>query len=217
MDATDPEIRDATPEDASFIAWVLQASARSHVPLSFWDLAFPGPDSWRLDQLTRLTVMEPISFAHHGGFIVAELDGRPAAALSAYDSAEKGMDGFLGVLEALLVEREWSKEHRDLMGERIAPIGACMPDSPPGVWTIEWVAALPEARGKGLARALLLEILERGRAAGYESSQISYLIGNTPAVTAYERVGFETVSEKRDETFERIFGSPGIATMTRKL
>ena len=41
--------------------------------------------------------------------------------------------------------------------------------------------------------------------------------GNTPAQIAYERVGFETVSEKRDEAFEAVFGSPGIATMVRDL
>jgi ribosomal protein S18 acetylase RimI-like enzyme len=92
-----------------------------------------------------------------------------------------------------------------------------MPDSPPGGWVIEWVATTPEARGRGVANGLLREILERGRAAGYTRSQISYLIGNTPARTAYERIGFETSEEKRHPDFEAAFGTPGIVRMVRTL
>ena len=215
--AVDVTIREATPADAPFLAWVMQAAARSHRPLSFWDLAFPGPDAPRLDYLAALAVGEPVSFAHYSGFIVAEADGRPVAALSAYDAATKGMDTFIGALGALLQARDWSPEHQELLAARMAPAGTCMPESPPGVWVIEWVAALPEARGKGVAHALLLEILERGRTAGYTHSQIGYLLGNTSAQTAYERVGFETVDEKRHPEFEEIFGCPGIARMTRQL
>ena len=51
----------------------------------------------------------------------------------------------------------------------------------------------------------------------YARSQISHLIGNTPAQTAYERVGFETIKEKRHPDFEAAFGSPGIARMVRSL
>lgn len=210
-------IRDAAPADAPFLAWVMQTAARSHCPLCFWDLAFPGPDAARLEYIAAVALAEPVSFAHYGGFLVAEADGRPVAALSAYDAATKTMDAFVGALSAVLTARDWSPAHQELLAARIAPVGTCMPDSPPGVWVIEWVAALPEARGKGVARSLLLEILERGRAAGYTRSQIAYLSGNEPARAAYERVGFETVDEQRHPEFEAIFGSPGIARMTREL
>ncbi|TFH22994.1 MAG: GNAT family N-acetyltransferase [Myxococcales bacterium] len=214
MDVT---IRDATPADAPFLAWVMQTAARSHRPLSFWDFAFPGPDAPRLDYIAAMAVGEPVSFAHYSGFLVAEADGRAVAGLSAYDAATKGMDTFIGALASLMQARDWSPEHQELLVARMAPVGSCMPESPPGVWVIEWVAVRPEARGKGVAHALLLEILERGRTAGYTQSQIAYLLGNTPAQTAYERVGFENVDEKRDPAFEAAFGSPGIARMIREL
>jgi ribosomal protein S18 acetylase RimI-like enzyme len=213
----DIHIRDAVAEDAPFLAWVMQAAARSHRPLSFWDLAFPGPDGPRLKYIAELAVIEPQSFAHYSGFLVAEADGRPVAGLSAYDSTHKNMDAFLGSIASLTAARGWSPEHQALLFSRMAPAGTCMPDSPPGVWVIEWVAATPAARGKGVANALLRTILERGRAMGYVHSQIGYLLGNTPAQTAYERVGFEKVEEKRHPDFEAAFGTPGIARMVRDL
>ena len=210
-------IRDATPSDAPFLAWVMQTAARSHRPLCFWDLAFPGPDAPRLEYIAAMAVAEPRSFSHYSGFLVAEHEGRPVAGLSAYDSASKGMAEFIGSLIATIAARGWSAEHQQLLAARIAPAGTCMPDSPPGVWVVEWVAATPAARGKGVANALLRAILERGRATGYTRAQIGYLIGNTPAQTAYERVGFETVDEKRHPDFEATFGSPGIARMVREI
>jgi len=68
-----------------------------------------------------------------------------------------------------------------------------------------------------VANALLREILARGKAAGYAKSQIGYLVGNTPAQTAYERVGFVAADEKRHPDFEAAFGSPGIVRMERML
>jgi ribosomal protein S18 acetylase RimI-like enzyme len=214
MDVT---IRDAKAADAPFLAWVMLAAARSHRPLSFWDYAFPGPDAPRLEYLAALALAEPICFTHYSGFLVAEHEGGPVGGLSAYDSASKGMENFIAALAGLLAARQWSAEHQQLLGLRTAPVTTCMPDSPPGVWVIEWVATIPKARGRGVANALLREILARGKLAGYTKSQIGYLIGNTPAQIAYERVGFETVEEKRHPDFEAAFGTPGVARMVRDL
>lgn len=213
----DPTIRSATAADAPFLAWVIQTAARSHLPVGVWDLAFPGPDGPRLEYLTALAVAEPASFTHYDGFLIAEHDGHPVAALSAYDPATKTTDAFMMAMSNALETTGWSPEHRALAVARMAPIGNCVPESLPGTWIIEWVAALPEARGRGIAHALLLAILARGRTAGYPRTQISYLIGNDPAQAAYERVGFTTVDEQRDVQFEAAFRCPGIARMQRSL
>jgi GNAT superfamily N-acetyltransferase len=210
-------IRQARADDAEFLAWIALTAARSHLPLCFWDLAIPGPERPRLEIIAELARSDAPTFLRFDGFLVAEHDGRPIAGLSAYDSAEKNLGAFVKAAQKVLSAREWSPAHFDLMLQRMAPTTACMPDSPPGTWVIEWVAAKPEARGKGVARALLSAILENGRGAGYESAQISYIIGNDPARTAYERVGFTTVEELRDPAFEAALGAPGIARMTMRL
>ena len=213
----DIEIREARPEDRDFIAWVMLTAARSHLTLCFWDLAFPGPEAPRLETIADIVTAEPANFANYDGFLIAEYEGRPIAGLSAYDSATKSLDNFTLAMGGVLHARQWSAEHMGLLSNRIAPGVACMPDSPQGTWVIEWVAAKPEARGNGVAHRLLDAILQRGKQAGYTDGQISVLMGNTPAQTAYERVGFTAVEDLTDAGFEAAFGSPGITRMTKKL
>jgi translation initiation factor 4G len=192
-------------------------AARSHRPFGFWDLAFPGPERARIETIADMVRRDAASFLCFDGFLVAERDAVPLAALSAYDSKHKPIDAFRATMLEVLVAREWSPDHIGLLAQRTAPAMSCFPDSPEGTWVVEWVAVKPEARGKGVAHQLLLEILERGRRERYENAQISYLIGNDPARTAYERVGFETVEEIRKPDFESALGAPGIARMKLRL
>ena len=89
----------------------------------------------------------------------------------------------------------------------------CFPDTPEERWIVEWVATLPEFRGRGIVNSLLLKILDRGRERGFEKAQIGYLLGNIRAQRSYERVGFKTVYERRDPDFEAALGCPGMACM----
>ena len=210
-------IRDATPEDAPLIAWVEVEAARSGTPLGFWDVIFPGADQPRLSLIEQIVRSPHASFAHYTGFIVAELDGAPVGAMSGYDPTKKKLGHFARVLNAVLEKNGWNEAHRNLLGMRLVPAASCLSDTPADCWIVEWVALRPEARGKGVAAALLERILQRGRDAGFAKAQISYLIGNTPAQRCYEGAGFETVDEKRDPAFEAIFGRPGTARMLRAL
>ena len=212
----DIHIRPAVESDVPFLAWVQQEAARSHLPQGFWDLAFPGPEADRLRIVGRLCKASARSFCHWTGFLVAEADGRAAAALSAYTkpSVAAGSALFEAIGEALDAER-WSEEERHGMNVRITPFLTCVPDTAEDAWIIEWVATWPEYRGKGLVRALLYEILDRGRERGHAQAQIAVLIGNTPAQRAYEGVGFRVVDEKTHPDFERATGSPGIRRLLR--
>jgi translation initiation factor 4G len=207
-------LRDATAADAELIAWVQIEASRSGTPLGFWDLAFPGADPQRLQSVARVTAHDgKPSFAHFGGFLIAELDGEPVGALSGYDPTQKKLGHFVGALDRVLEGDGWSAAHRQLLWTRVSPMVACMGDTPDDRYIIEWVALKPEARGKGAATQLLQAMLERGRQAGFHGAQISYLIGNAPAARCYERAGFSKVDEKRAPEFEAVFGAPGIARM----
>ena len=214
----DFNIRPAVENDVPFIAWVQQEAARSHLPRGFWDFAYPGAEVDRLRIVGRVSKASARSFCHWSGFLVAEVDDRAAAALSAYTqpSVAAGSALFEAIGEALDAER-WGDKAREAMGVRIAPFLTCLPDTPEDAWIIEWVATRPEYRGKGLVRALLHEILARGRLRGHAQSQIAVLIGNTPAQRAYEGVGFRVADEKTHPDFERAVGSPGIRRLLRQL
>lgn len=212
----DIHIRPAIKADVPFIAWVQQEAARSHLPRGFWDLAFPGPDEDRLRIIGHICEASAQSFCHWSGFLVAEADGGAAAALSGYSkpSVAAGSALFEAIGEALDAEN-WSPQEREAMGVRIAPFLTCIPEAAEDAWVIEWVATRPEYRGKGLVRTLLHEILDRGHERGHARSQISVLIGNTPAQRAYEGVGFRVADEKKHPDFERALGSPGLRRLLR--
>jgi len=212
----DIAVRPARQSDIPFIAWVQQEAARSHLPHGFWDIAFPGDEAERLRMIGRIADAKARSFCHWTGFLIAEWNGQVAAGLSAYTqpSIAAGSALFEAMYEAFDAA-QWSDEAREALNQRLLPFLTCMPDTAEDAWVVEWVATKPELRGRGLVRALLLAILERGAARGHAQSQIAILIGNTAAQRAYESVGFRVFDEKTNADFERVVGSPGIRRLLR--
>jgi len=103
------------------------------------------------------------------------------------------------------------------LGERIKAFDTTGYPNTDGLWIVEWVATRPRFRGRGLIRRLLDEILQIGRNEGFTRSQIGYMLGNDPAVRAYEKVGFEWVEDHRSLLFEAALGSPGLGRMQTAL
>jgi len=209
------ELRRARPDDAGFLAWVVLAATRSHCPRGFFDLLVPESDSERLGLIEELVLQEKPSWWHCSLFWIATRAGEPAAALSGFDPTRIA-SAHLAVPEALAA--------RGIGGERLAagfarcaPLVACFHDAAPGAWIVESVATRPEARGAGLAGALLDRVLEEGREAGYALSQLTIFIGNTPAQRVYESRGFRIGAEKRSAAFEAAIGAPGLAQMNCSL
>ncbi len=205
------QIRPADRGDTRFLVWVMQEAARSHLEKGILDLCIPD-DGKRLEFLDAAAHGDARSFFHYENFLVAEIDGRQAAALSGYEPAVASP-----LLESTIVDTarklDWSDAELAEMQGQFAISAACFPDSPEERWIVEWVATLPEFRGRGIVNRLLLKILDSGRERRFEKAQIGYLLGNTRAKRSYERVGFKTVYERRDPDFEAALGSPGIACM----
>jgi translation initiation factor 4G len=210
------KIRPATADDAPFLAWVQQEAARSHLPYGFWDLAFIGPDQWRLPLIERIVRAEARSFCHWSVFLVAEVNGEPAAALCGYENPSVTAATLLfEAMQEAFTAVGWTELQAGAMNERILPFLTCIPEAAEEDWVIEWVATRPAHRGKGLVKALLQEILARGAERGHTRAQIGVLIGNTAAQRAYESAGFRVVDEKTSSSFEGTFGTPGIRRMLR--
>ncbi len=67
-------------------------------------------------------------------------------------------------------------------------LGTAAPD--PDTAVIEAVAVLPEARGRGVGRALMSQALEEARRAGRRRVALYVVEGNEPAVRLYASLGF---------------------------
>jgi translation initiation factor 4G len=208
-------IRSATRDDAPFLAKVVQLAARSHLEKGVWDLAVSGSEGDCLRCIEGVLLTPTASWCHYSNFIVAEVDGAPAAALSGFAAHSS---------ELLPMERAFVEGFRAIgfgdeevvaAFQRILVFMTCHVEDEEGAWIVEWVAALPAYRRRGLVRQLLLEMLERGRERGHALAQIGLLMGNTPAQRAYEDVGFKFALERSSPEFEAAVGSPGLARLLR--
>lgn len=210
-------IREAEPTDLPYLAWVVLEASRSHVERGAWDLAIPGSDEERLRFLERLLGSEQTHWCHLRGFRVAEVDGRPAAALSGYAAEDPELQAPAEAISSCARALGWEDARLRAAFERLAVFLGCLPPDEPGAWIVEWVATSPEQRRRGLVQQLLRDELARGSERGHRVAQISLLSGNVAAQRAYERAGFEYVDERRSRAFERALGCAGVLRMLRQI
>jgi ribosomal protein S18 acetylase RimI-like enzyme len=204
------KIRSAGLDDAPFIAWVMLAAARSHNKYGLWDHYVGGTEEECLSFLRLLAATQKPHLFHYSAFIVAEVNGQKAGALSGYDPKTLGMRTFVKALPEVVQKLGWSQDYQKTAMERNLPYMACFSDDADGAWIVESVAVLPEYRKQGIVNLLLQEIIDQGRKNGFKLAQISVIVDNKPARKAYEKQGFKFDREKRDSSFEVIYGSPGI-------
>lgn len=209
------QFRAALVQDVPFLAEVLLMASRGHLARGPWDLVFPESIE-RTRALELLAGGETRSWCHQSVFEVAELGGEAGAAMVSFEADELG-DSLGKALFDVFQRLGWSPEEMAAIGPPLASYTRCFPDMPAGTWIVENVGTRADMRRRGLVGALLERALERGRQRGFARAQISCLIGNDAAQSAYEKGGFVVVEERIDADFERAIGAPGFSRMTLAL
>lgn len=182
----------------------------------WFDVALGWPQSQCVDFIARVATARAVSMWHVSQFLVAEVDGRPAAALCAVPAAGTGSAAWRAIEEVALATGLTASE-LNAIRQRGTYSHACWVQGGEGDWMIEHVATDPAHRGRGLVQALIAHALDKGRAAGFARATISFLIGNEPAERAYAKAGFVLADEKRDPAFEAIIGAPGFRMFARAI
>jgi ribosomal protein S18 acetylase RimI-like enzyme len=208
-----PEIRQARADDAAFIARNILLAQRGHRSRGWFDIALARPEEQVLDFIGKLAVARQRSWWHAAHFIVAEVDGQRAAALCALPVA--GADG-AAAAAIKEVAGKTGLSAREIF-RRGAYLDNCWVEAGDGGWLIEHVASLPAFRGRGLVQALIAHALSAGKAAGYATASIPFLIGNDAAEHCYAKAGFSFAEEKRDPGFEALTGAPGFRRFARAI
>ena len=209
-------IRPARVEDASFIARNILASQRGPLPRGWFDVALGCDEPRCLDFVERIAVARRPSWWHVSHFIIAEVEGTPAASLCALPAAGTGVAA-RAAIAAVAAESGLGAPDVEAILCRGAYTRDCWVQGGDGDWLIEHVATLPEYRGRGLVQALIDHALAAGARAGYRRASISFLIGNEPAERSYAKAGFAFAEEKRDPAFEAITGAPGFRRFARSI
>lgn len=215
---TDVKIVPGRREHAPFIAWVMLAAARSHLERGSWDMMTAADEPTTLRFLEAMASTEQSHWMHHSLFLVAEVNGRPASALSGYLDEEHPTTSIIEHLpraaQAIGLTLEQLMANWQQGGHTILN---CFQEHTPGTWIVEHVATAPEFRRQGLVDRLLAASIEKGRRRSAKVADIGVLIGNDRAQLAYEKAGFRVVMEKLDAEFEAAYGCTGIRGLSRPI
>ncbi|SRR5579884_349256 len=213
-------IRRATDKDLDLLLWVMLAASRSHLDRGIWEYMNDSGESATLSFLRRLATTDTVHPFHRSLFLVAESDGEPGAAMCAYNSSTEGFAVALPEIAAATAAEGIDAEDPEYVRRSgVLLSGFIMDDpGPPGPrWVIENVATRPAMRRKGLVDALLHQLLGHGRERGFEHAHISVFIENERARRAYMKAGFEPLTEKRSDDWNREIGCPGTEMLLQPL
>ena len=191
-------------------------AARSHLPLGLYDFMAGGDEANVLRYCETLATTEALHFAHYSTFVVAEVNGVPAAGMCGYFESEHGSI-MAGIAE---VDQTLGRAQEEIAAgaAKAGSILHVMPDhGDVHPWIVEHVATKPEFRRQGLVERLIAAQLDLGRQRGATTADIGVLIGNDSAQRAYEKCGFAVIDEKRHPDFEAAYGCPGVRALRRSI
>jgi hypothetical protein len=105
-----------------------------------WDLITGGSEENCLDYLRRLALAEPVSLCHYSSFIVADHEGKRAAALCGFDPRAGGWEVLADAMKNVQREKGWTQVDEKASADRTQPVWKCTFDTLDGAWVIESVA-----------------------------------------------------------------------------
>ena len=143
----------------------------------------------------QAVTLDVLAWCRIADFVIAE-DGSTAVAGAARfvmrEDDYRPLD--LRQIGALYNALGWNTAQINQFEERYASVWSDPKDEtlrPSGTWTIECVAVVEQARGRGVGAALMRRIIDEALAAGSESIGISVTTGNEIAERLYLSAGFQ--------------------------
>lgn len=212
MDFQEFHFRRASMEDASALGELIYIAAQGNYATSGYSLSIGGSRDYQISRLASLATAIPPSWFHYSHCSVVEHAGRVVAGLAGFHKASIEVH-----IAPALREIGWTDFEIQILNRMLDPISRCFPIDPPGAWTIDHVAVIPQFRRRGLLRQLLTAEIERARGAGYRIAQLDVFSTNAPAIAAYQGAGFQRTVEFGDATFQRLLGRDPMWRLTRGL
>ena len=131
------------------------------------------------------------------------LPSRPIADFTSAEVADTVTRSFEGYLVSIrftpeAYERRFRNEHLDPYASRVyvrdgAPIGIMLIARRGWTRRVAAMGFVPEARGQGLGRRALGEVIAEARSQGERTVMLEVIDGNAPAMALYTKVGFRTL------------------------
>lgn len=189
--------RRAAIADIPFLARIEYEASLPPLNHCFWDDLLEGTGTDSLAFIEAMLRTDASNWGNVDDFLILENEGKPVAAAAGYtpDTSEDYCPLRLSRLDAIAQDLNWSESTAAVFRERYVQFwgGDCRPLflTPQAPWIIETVAVLPEARGRGLGKAIVRALIEEGRSRQHSHAGIMVINGNEVARRSYEAIGFK--------------------------
>lgn len=193
------KVREANADDAEFMAQVVLEAEATGSEITSYRKMFDLPKAQLIAAFSNGLKNSPPGHALslHNFFIV-EVNGKPAAGLSAYIEGSNGDSSHLttAFLMQVIPRNILSAGFRLLRDNSEVSLAKTT-----NTLQIDCVATIPEYRGKGCLKLLLQSVLGQARQQHVKVAEIQVWMQNTSAIKAYEALGFVISREAKSDKF----------------
>ena len=196
-------IKQATVDDASFLAQMILQSSRAGKKDGLFDVLFgTSNDKIVLEKLEKLTQTEAKSRCHYKNFLIAQMDGKNVGTLCSYEPRIATKEAFMQALQEIGCGDE--------VQEPLAIVYECSFDTNRSRLIFDFMEELEGFMDVGILKALMQKSLLTARLKGYSIVQTIIEIGSLEAELLYKKLGFKIVDKKECESYREIFGRAGV-------
>lgn len=199
-------IKQATLEDAAFLAQMMLQSSRAGKKRGLFDLLLGTNDKDELlSSLEKLTQTQARSHCHYRNFLIASVDGEPVGTLCSYEPRIATREAFIAALSE--IGREDIEEGLDILE-------ACDFGLNKRTLMFDFMEELKGFIDVGVLKALMQRSLLSARLKGYTIAQTIIEIGSLENELFYKKLGFKFVDRKECEIYKEKFGRSGLMLLS---
>lgn len=199
-------IKQATLEDAPFLAKMMLQASRAGKKHGLFDLLFGTNDKQEvLAALEKLVQTDARSHCHYRNFLIASVDGNPVGTLCSYEPRIATREAFVSALSEIGYED---------IGEGLEILEDC--DFEPNKRTLmfDFMEELEGFIDVGVLKALMQKSLLSARLKGYTIAQTIIEIGSLENELFYKKLGFKVVAQKECDLYKEKFGRSGLMLLS---
>jgi len=194
-------IKQATTEDAEFLAQMMLQNSRAGKKDGMFDLIFATNDNKTiLGLLQKLTQTQAKSHCHYKNFLVAKVDGKPVGTLCSYEPRISTKEAFVNALKEIAVVD---------VEEALDVIYSCRFDINKRTLMFDFMEELEGFMNVGVLNELMKKSLLNARLKGYTIAQTIIEIGSLESKLLYEKFGFKEIAQKECQFYREKFGRSG--------
>jgi hypothetical protein len=196
-------IKQASVDDASFLAQMILQSSRAGKKDGLFDVLFgTDDDKTVLKKLEKLTQTEAKSHCHYKNFLIAQMDGKNVGTLCSYEPRIATKEAFEQALKEIGCGDEITKP--------LEVVYNCSFDTNKSRLMFDFMEELEGFIDVGVLKALMQKSLLSARLKGYSIVQTIIEIGSLETELLYKKLGFKIVDKKECEDYRELFGRVGV-------